>query len=230
MESLPTGVRRGELGLERGQALVVVLVVLLGLAVAALLTGLGRPRVASVDPAASSTVVATGTPAPDAEAASGHPGDAPDGQADDGAHPANDGAELVIHVAGKVANPGVVQLPHGSRVLDAIEAAGGADADVDLTPLNLARLLTDGEQVAVGIDPAPEAAPVGGGPAVGGLINLNTATADQLETLPGIGPTLAGQILLWREQNGRFTAIEELQEVSGIGPKKFAALADQVTV
>jgi competence protein ComEA len=212
-------VRGGRLGLESGHAVVIVLVVLLGLAGAALLLGIGRPRVEPVEGAVTATVVATGTPASGLAE--------PDDSAAGGAS-----AQLVVHVAGKVRTPGIVRLPPGSRVLDAVDAAGGAKPGVDLTGLNLARLLTDGEQVLVGVPP-----PAGGGAAAAaspgaaaGPVNLNTATAEALESLPGIGPALAGRILAWRTEHGRFMSVDELQEVSGIGPAIFAELADLVTV
>lgn len=214
VESLPPGVRNGRAGLQPAHAAVVVLVVLLGLAVTALVTGLGRPRVQAIDPVPGATILATGTPAT-----------APDSPAPD----ADSGAVLVVHVAGKVANPGIVQLPPGSRVIDAIEAVGGAEDGVDLTALNLARVLADGEQVVVGIDlpPQPATGPQGSGPA---LVSLNSASPEQLATLPGIGPTLAARIVQWREQNGRFTAVDELLEVAGIGPAKYEAIAELVTL
>ncbi len=126
----------------------------------------------------------------------------------------------------------MVRLPTGSRVLDALEAAGGAHDGVDLAGLNLARLVADGEQVLVGVAVPAGAGPPGTG-APGGaeaLVNLNTATSEELDTLPGIGPTLAARILDWREQHGRFTSVDELQEVTGIGPKKFEELAGLATV
>jgi competence protein ComEA len=136
---------------------------------------------------------------------------------------------LVVHVAGKVANPGIVQLPPGSRVIDAIEAVGGAEKGVDLSPLNLAQVLSDGEQVVVGIDLPPQ--PATGQQAAGPtLVSLNSASPEQLATLPGIGPTLAARIVQWREQNGRFTAVDELLEVAGIGPAKYEAIAELVTL
>jgi len=216
VESLPAGVRGGDVGLERGHALVIGLVVALGLVVTVLLTGLGRPSVTPVvEP--SSAVVTPGTPVPVSAVA------------DELATPETEPGSVVVHVAGKVAEPGIVELPAGSRVVDAVAASGGADDGVDLSTLNLARVLVDGEQIAVGVDPLPASAP-DVPDATASIVNLNTATAADLETLPGIGPTLAANIVTWRAENGRFTMIEELQEVSGIGPKKFAALADQVTV
>ena len=218
VEGLPPSVRHGRAGLQPAHAAVVVLVVLLGVAVTALLMGLGRPRVQAVDAGPVSTILATGTPA------------VPTG--DDGALEAGAtaGAELIVHVAGKVAKPGIVRLPAGSRVIDAIEVAGGAEKGVDLTALNLARILTEGEQVVVGVDPPPPEAGVVQPPASPAVVNLNSATAEQLATLPGIGPTLAARIVQWREQNGRFTAVDELLEVTGIGPAKYEAIAELVTL
>lgn len=227
-ESLPDGLRRGRFGLERGQAVVVTLVVLLGLAVAALVLGLGRPGVVPVEPSPTASMVASGTPA------TGLGGSAPGASSADSEQSAS-GGDLLVHVAGKVRNPGVVRLPEGSRVLDAVQAAGGAEAGVDLTGLNLARFVGDGEQVLVGIPAPADGAPTGAGgqpvgASTGGLVNLNTATLDQLDTLPGIGPTLAERILQWRQQHGRFSSVDELQEVSGIGPMKFEQLVDLATV
>jgi len=219
VESLPDGIRGGRLGLEGGHAVVVVLLVLLGLALAALLLGLGRPQVEPVGSAVSASVIATGTPA-SGVAEHDDPTDADRGP-----------AQLVVHVAGLVHTPGVVRLAPGARVLDALEAAGGAHDGVDLTGLNLARLVTDGEQVLVGVTPpAGAAATPAAGDTGSPLVNLNTATTEQLEALPGIGPALAGRILAWRDDHGRFASVDELQEVSGIGPATFAELADLVTV
>jgi competence protein ComEA len=227
-ESLPDGLRMGRFGLERGQAVIVMLVVLLALAAAALVLGLGRPGAVPVEPSPAASVVASGTPA------TGLGGSASEASSVDEQTARSDG-DLLVHVAGKVRNPGVVRLPAGSRVLDAVEAAGGAEAGVDLTGLNLARFVGDGEQVLVGIPAPADGAPTGAGgqPAgasTGGLVNLNTATLDQLDTLPGIGPTLAERILQWRQQHGRFSSVDELQEVSGIGPRKFEQLVDLATV
>ena len=135
--------------------------------------------------------------------------------------------------------------PPGSRVGDAVDAAGGATPDADLTGLNLAARVTDGEQVVVGV-PTPVTPPAGAaaagprrgrvadrgaaGGAPGGRVDLNTATLEQLDQLPGVGPVTAQRILEWRTQNGRFAAVEQLQEVSGIGDARFATLRDLVSV
>ena len=145
--------------------------------------------------------------------------------------------EVVVHVAGDVRRPGLVVLPVGARVADAVEAAGGARRAADLTLLNLARPLVDGEQVVVGGAPAPVgpagaagAGGPGGEPAGGALVDLNTADQALLETLPGVGPVTATAILEWRAEHGGFTAVEELLEVDGIGEATLADLADLVTV
>jgi competence protein ComEA len=147
---------------------------------------------------------------------------------------------VVVDVAGKVRRPGIATLPIGSRVVDALEAAGGVRHGVDLTTLNLARLLVDGEQIVVGVPPpggvaAPAASAAGGvagGAAVGGapMVNINSATQVQLEELPGVGPVTAQAILQWRTDNGPFTAVDELLEVSGIGDATLAEIAPFVTL
>lgn len=150
--------------------------------------------------------------------------------------------EVVVHVDGEVQRPGVVVLPAGSRVADAVDAAGGALPDVDLAGVNLARPLVDGEQVLVGIDPPPGSsagapgstagAPgaAGGTPGAAGAVNLNTADLATLDTLPGVGPVTAQSILDWREANGGFTSVDELVEVDGIGEATLARIAPHVTV
>jgi competence protein ComEA len=148
------------------------------------------------------------------------------------------GDDLLVHVAGRVRHPGVVELPAGSRVIDAIEAAGGARPGTRLGTLNLARPLVDGEQVAVGVPAASSlpAAPVdtpllpGATAATGTPVNLNTATQAELEELPGVGPVTATSIIEWRTENGGFSTVEELIEVSGIGEVTLAELRDLVTV
>ena len=156
-----------------------------------------------------------------------------------GPEDAGDAAQVVVHVAGAVNRPGVYTLPSGSRVTDAVAAAGGPATDAAVHVLNLARLLADGEQVyvptqeeaAAGVTGPPSAGRgvVGGGSA-GGLININTATAVELEELPGVGPATAAKIVDDRETNGPFTTPEDLMRVPGIGPKTFEAMKDLVTV
>ncbi|MEV0066527.1 MULTISPECIES: ComEA family DNA-binding protein [unclassified Amycolatopsis] len=137
-------------------------------------------------------------------------------------------ATLVISVIGHVRAPGLVTVPAGSRVADAVRAAGGADPGTDLSSLNLARKLTDGEQLAVGITVA-SSAPAGAGAAPGKL-DLNSATPEQLDTLPGVGEVTAGRIIDWRTQHGGFSSVEQLRDVEGIGESKFEKLREQVTV
>jgi competence protein ComEA len=147
------------------------------------------------------------------------------------------GERVVVHVAGAVARPGVVELTAGSRVIDAVEAAGGGLPDADLDRLNLAAKVVDGERVLVQrVGEPPESAPaVTGTPATGpgataGPVNLNTATVEQLDTLPGIGPTLAAAIIAERDRRGGFRNVNELRDVRGIGEKRFADLRDLVAV
>jgi competence protein ComEA len=144
-------------------------------------------------------------------------------------------AVVVVDVAGKVRRPGIVSLPLGSRVHDALDAAGGARKGVDLTSLNLARVLVDGEQILVGVSPvggiaAPAASVPGATGASGPMVNVNTAAQAELEELPGIGPVTATSILQWRADNGPFTSVDELLEVSGIGEATLAEIAPFVTL
>jgi competence protein ComEA len=145
---------------------------------------------------------------------------------------------VVVDVAGRIRRPGIVTLPLGSRVADALEAAGGVRSDVELSTLNLARVLVDGEQLLVGVEAAtppttsatpPVAAPPPAG-VPGALVDLNTATEADLDTLPGIGPVTAQAILDWRAEHGGFTSVDELLEVSGIGEVTLEELRPLVTV
>ena len=124
---------------------------------------------------------------------------------------------VVVHVVGKVEQPGVVELPIGSRVQDAIEAVGGATKDKALESVNLARPVVDGEQIIVGV-PTDDA--------TSSTISINSASVDQLDELPGVGPAIAERIVKWREENGPFTSIDELTEVSGIGPSILEQIRD----
>lgn len=163
-----------------------------------------------------------------APAASGAQEDADAGSQDDVA------GEVIVDVAGKVKRPGIVVLPAGARVHEAIEAAGGLDGTVDTTSLNLARQLSDGEQVLVGVEPAVApggtGAPGTGGGGAGSVVNLNAASLEELQSLPGVGPVTAQSILTWREENGRFASVDDLLQVSGIGEKTLATLRDLVGV
>jgi competence protein ComEA len=138
---------------------------------------------------------------------------------------------IVVSVVGQVARPGLVTLPEGTRVADALHAAGGLVPGVDLGPLNLARRLADGEQLYVGV-PAPpgaEQAPAAAGvPSATDKVDLNTATLAVLDTLPGVGPVTAQRIMDWRTEHGRFDSVEQLREIDGIGPSRFAKLQDLV--
>jgi competence protein ComEA len=155
----------------------------------------------------------------------------PSGDASPGAAPAT----VTVDVSGKVRRPGIAVLDAGARVVDALEAAGGARPGVDLTGLNLARVLVDGEQVVVG-GPAPSGAAAAASPPVGdpsgpvALVNLNTASESELDTLPEVGPVTAASILQWRDQHGGFTSVDELLEVDGIGEVTLGKLAPYVTV
>ena len=132
--------------------------------------------------------------------------------------------KLTVDVAGKVARPGLRLLPKGSRVADALTAAGGPLPGADTTTLNLARPLTDGEQILVGI-PAPAAAAAPGDPAAASTpLSLNSATPAQLDALPGVGPVLAQHIIDFRTQHGGFTSLQQLHQIPGIGPRKFTTL------
>jgi comEA protein len=148
---------------------------------------------------------------------------------------------VVVDVEGRVAHPGIQMLPGGSRVFEALAAAGGALPGVDVTALDLARPVTDGEQLRVGIAGAPSPVvglpqPSAGGAARGKRgkpaqpVNLNTATLEQLETVPDVGPALAQRIMDWRSEHGRFESVAQLRQVRGIGERKFADMRDSVTV
>lgn len=163
---------------------------------------------------------------------------------------------VVVSVVGLVQKPGLVKLAAGARVADALTAAGGTVNGADLLGLNMARRVADGEQIIVGMaaapgepaalgssvapgDEAPAAAPSGGGaatPAPGSdatadaSINLNTATVDELDTLPGIGPVTAAAIVAWRDSNGAFDSVDQLLEVDGIGPARLDKLRNRVHV
>jgi len=141
--------------------------------------------------------------------------------------PAASSGQLVVAVTGRVRRPGLVRLPPGARVADAIEAAGGVLPGTDLSMVNLARKVTDGELIAIGVaGPAGD----GAGAASGGKVNLNTATLAQLDALPGVGAVLAQRILDYRRSHGSFRSVSELRQVDGIGDARYGELKELVTV
>jgi competence protein ComEA len=194
-------------------------------------------------PYVSTTAGAPGA-APAAASGAGSGGSGPSD--DPGSAPATtgagDGAEVVVHVAGAVTTPGVQHLPAGARVVDAVEAAGGAAPDADQSRINLAAPLEDGQQVYVprlgelggGAGAAGPGGGSGGGAAGGAgdeaVVNLNTATVDQLDALPGIGPAIAQAVVDYRDRNGPFASVDQLLEVRGIGEAKLEDLRERVTV
>lgn len=195
-----------------------VVIAALGIAIAVLLGSLSSDR--------------TAFPIGD-DAAAAEEGETAASGEDADTSPTDAGRIIVVHVSGAVASSGVYELPEGSRVSDAIDAAGGMVDDASEDALNLARVLVDGEQVVV---PTVEErmqelqAVANGGASPSGKVNINTATAEQLDTLPGIGESTAQKIIADREANGPFASPEDLKRVSGIGDKKFAELADLITV
>jgi len=209
---VPAGLRgaRADPG-KRGAAVLVVTALVAALG-AGVVTWHGRPRPEPIPPPA----VLTG---PAQVAPSG---------------PAASSATLVVAVTGKVRRPGVVTVPAGARVIDALQAAGGPQPGADLALLNVARKLADGELVVVGVpDGAASDGPAAGAAAAGGTgapVDLNTATLADLDTLPGVGPVLAQRIVDWRAENGRFARVDQLADVPGIGESRMAQLRDLVRV
>jgi competence protein ComEA len=206
---LPTTVLGGRVAPGRAAVVALLVVAVATAAVVALLTLRARPA-----EVAAPAVVSSGAPLPGGRAT---------------ATPTPSG-DVVVSVAGAVARPGLVRLPAGSRVDDAVRAAGGLAPGASFGLLNLARRLVDGEQVLVGVA-APAAAAGAGSPAQpGAAVDLNAATVEQLDGLPGVGPVLAQHIVDWRTEHGRFASVDQLREVSGIGESKYAALKNKVTV
>lgn len=196
-------------------------------------------------------------PSDSAEESQGEPGDGPAGDAGTAAAASGAGGSsasaadgdatsspapfVTVHVAGAVADAGVYSIPEGSRVQDAVDAAGGLAKDAAPNAVNLARVLQDGEQVVIptqeqvkgGALPASESAQASNGSgssAAAAVVNINTAGADELDTLPGVGPATAQAIIEERESGGPFASVEDIQRVSGIGEKKFEKLKDSICV
>lgn len=174
----------------------------------------GQPVAQQESPAPGSSPVQPPTPADTP----------PSGQAPAGSAEATAAAmaEVTVYVSGEVAKPGIVRLPEGSRVVDAVEKAGGMSGEADANALNLARLLVDGEHILV---PRP-GQPVRVEEAADAPVSLSTASAQELEELPGVGPSLAEKIIKHREENGPFSSVEDLMNVKGIGEAKLAEIAE----
>jgi competence protein ComEA len=227
-----------------------IVLVLLGIATTVLVATLGPHGSAeTVIPGSGSVVTSDpsgGSFAPDdADAAvtadgAGHSTSPPDGTSNTASS-----TTIFVHILGEVVTPGLYELREGDRAIDVVAAAGGLTDLADDAQLNLARFLSDGEQIVVpkegeapspGVAVAPGSAGAGGtgtagspGVTPGGAINLNLATADELEDLPGVGPELAARIVDWRDANGRFKTVDDLLSVAGFGEKKLDALRDSAT-
>jgi competence protein ComEA len=216
---------RGRVGLGPGQLAVVAVVAVVGLVATCwfLLRSGGREvgaPVAVQTPAAAALARPEGSVAPVGASASGSGPTAP-------------ASRVVVDVAGKVRRPGIAVLRSGARVVDAIRAAGGARRGVDLGSLNLAQVLTDGEQIVVGgpvVAPTGVAAAASGAPPAATLVDLNTADETTLESLPEVGPVTAQAIIAWRIEHGGFRAVSQLLDVDGIGDATLAKLTPYVTL
>lgn len=235
-DALDDGLDDGPPRLRRGHLVVVAMLLLVGIVGAVVMVVQQRPV---SEPLPHPTVAVgadrSGRPGrPTSASRAADPGSTADARTVPSAAPS-----ILVHVAGKVARPGVIRLPAGARAVDALESAGGAERGVDLSTVNLARVLTDGEQLLIGVVPTvppppagvdPRRDPRGGAAATPGPIDLNHATLDQLVELPGVGPVLAQRILDFRTAQGRFTSVDELAEVTGIGERRLAELRPRVTV
>ena len=224
--------RAAVLGFRRSHLVVIGAIVALGVLVAGWAVLRARPVAVAVTPPPVSASRAAPAPSTTATTPAGADG------AGSSASPT-----LVVHVLGAVEKPGLVTLPAGARVQDALRAAGGLTDRADPGELNLAQPVADGQQILVGTEEEPNgevrdggaggegsgapsgSSAAGGSGGSGPTVNLNTATAAQLEELPGVGPVMAGRIIDWRTENGRFSRVEELQEIDGVGPKTYAKLA-----
>jgi competence protein ComEA len=210
---MPEGLRDAQIDPGRRGAIALAAAVLAAALVVSVLVWRVRPQ---AEPVTAPPVVAV---APDVAGSAG---------------PVKATTPLVVAVTGRVRRPGVVTLPAGARVIDALRAAGGPLPGADLALLNLARKLADGELVVVGVpgagDPAAPPATDGAGGGEQAPLDLNTATLAQLDTLPGVGPVLAQRILDWRTEHGRFTMVDQLGDVPGIGESRLSQLRDLVRV
>lgn len=231
-DRMPVSLKAFRLGVDARVVAAVAVLAVLAIVFAGVTWWQGRPRSVAVPPgdvAASTGWSLTATPSTSGGTSADASGTASASSATPG--------PVSVHVVGRVARPGVLVLPAGARVDDALKAAGGVLPGTDLSVLNLARVVGDGEQIPVGV-PGATAIPYGGdgaGTSSGvksaqAVVDLNTATAEQLETLPGIGPVMARSIVEWRQENGRFTSVDQLRDVRGIGESRFADLRAKVRV
>lgn len=232
-ERLPPGLRGALLAAERPAVSGLALVGLATVAMALVIWAMGRPHAEAIAPRVQATGASPAAGSEDAGRVPVQPSPV---------------ARVVVDVVGLVRRPGVVTLASGSRVVDALRAAGGATAAADLSAVNLARRLVDGEQIVVvapGVKPpVPVGAAVPGGSggagsggstgsgsaAAAGPLDLNAATLQDLDQLPGVGPVLAQRILDWRQAHGRFSSVDELHEVTGIGSARYDDLSTLVRV
>nr|WP_206307216.1 ComEA family DNA-binding protein [Streptomyces sp. ICN441] len=214
-ERMPSWVRL-RCGLAPRTLAALAVVLALGVVLAVQHFWTGRP-----EPVRAPQLVGSAPPIPEATPPGPSPGPPPAQEAT---------GRIVVDVSGKVLRPGVLRLPAGARVADALRAAGGVEAGTDLTGLNRARVLMDGEQVVVGLPQPPGGqppgtqGPTGGGAPGGGPLSLSTATVEQLDTLPGVGPVLAQHIVDYRSEHGGFRSVDELREVKGIGDRRYEDL------
>lgn len=254
---VPEGLRGAEVAVGRPAVVGMLLLVLLVGAVVGVRVWWADQRaeasttVVPVAPSAPTSpspthALAGGSPGPAGPVVPGSPGSVDSAASASGSPPASPPpapAPVLVHVDGAVGRPGVVEVPAQSRVQDVLERAGGLSSDADTTRLNLARPVQDGERVWVprAGEEVPGVLPVEGGAASGGgagrpggtesaPVDLNAADLAALDEVPGIGPVTAERILAWREQHGRFTAVEELLEVSGIGERTLEEIRPHVTV
>jgi len=249
---VPEPLRDARVDPGRRGAIVLLLVATLAAVVTAFGVWRDRPEPRPVESSAIAALAVSAEPSVIGSSAGSLPpvdgtpaGSAPAQQlSSDGSASAAPTTEIVVSVTGLVDKPGIVTITVGARVADAIAAAGGAVEGADLTGLNLAARLADGDSVVVGSSANSGDAQSGvsragdnggattesGAGSAGGLVDLNTADEAALDTLPGVGPVMAQNILAWRETNGKFSSVEQLQEISGIGPSRYAQLSPLVTV